>query len=71
MGGAGGAPRLLAINFTSTKMKNAKKHLKIFNNMRTYTKIYKNPSLSATWSLSFYLPAPYSPHRGGPGAKSR
>ena len=44
------------INFTSKKLKtNTKKHLKIYNNMWTYVKIYKNPSLSATWSLSFYL----------------
>ena len=42
MGGASGAPRLLAINFTSKKSKNTKKHLKIDNNMwnmQKYTKI--------------------------------
>ena len=48
-------PRLLVINFTSKTKKNIKKHLKVYNNMRKYTKIYKSPSLSATWPLSFYL----------------
>ena len=66
------------INFTSTKIqKNIKKHLKIYNNMWTYSKIYKNPSLGVTWSLSFYLRnffrQQYRPRKHAPstGAQNR
>ena len=41
------------INFISKTFKKYKKHLRIYNNIWKHTKIYKSPSLSVTWSLSF------------------
>ena len=49
-------PPLISYQFYIKKITtNTKKHLKIFNDIWKYAKIYKNPSLSATWTLSFYL----------------
>ena len=53
--GAPAAPPIhYPINCTSKKSKK-KKYKNVPRNMWKYAKIYKNPSLSATWPLSFYL----------------
>ena len=53
MGGASGAPRLLAVNVTSKEStKNKRKHLKIYNDMRQYT---KNTKIQASMQHGLYL----------------
>ena len=70
MGGASGAPRLLAINFTSTKIKNnTNKHLKI---RRAFGP--RRGEITEINPLSFnplrgFTPS-YNPPQGGPGARS-